>query len=86
MSRRDRMRAAMLRDEPHCRLCARAGADMPAVTIAPIVPIDQGGRRSRANFQPVCERHASPPNRSAVLARIMVRRLRQSERQARWSE
>lgn len=83
MSRRNRMREAMLRDEPHCRLCDRAGAAVAAVTIAPIVAIDQGGRRCRANFQPVCARHAEPPQRAAVLARIIARRIRQAERQAR---
>lgn len=76
MSKRDKVRRAILRAEPHCRICARGGEEVPAVTVAPIVAIEQGGRRSRDNLQPVCARHGQPAQRAPALARIVRRRLR----------
>lgn len=82
-TRIDRIRGAVLRAEPFCRRCAATGADVPAVAVAPIVPIDQGGKMARRNFQPVCARHATISTRAPALARILNRRLRQKEAEAR---
>lgn len=73
----DRVRAAVLRAEPHCRICARAGQDVQAVTIAPILPLDMGGRMVRGNLQPVCARHVAPLAKSPALVRVMRKRLRE---------
>lgn len=73
--RGDRLRKAVLRDEPLCRVCMQAGAQVLAVTTATVVPPSQGGRRGRSNLQPVCSRHAEMPTRSAALARILRKRL-----------
>jgi hypothetical protein len=79
----DRVRAVVLRTEPHCRVCAHAGQEVRAVTIAPIVPLDMGGRMARRNLQPVCARHIAPLAKAPALARILRRRLRQKAAEAR---
>lgn len=79
----DRVRAAVLRAEPNCRVCSRAGHEVRAVTIAPIVPIEMGGTTTRRNLQPVCARHVRPLVKAPALARILRRRLRQKAAEAR---
>ena len=76
MSKADKVRRAVLRAEPHCRICAREGLSVAALTVVPIVALDQGGRALRSNLQPVCARHGAPEKRSPALARILRRRLR----------
>lgn len=73
----DRVRAAVLRAEPNCRVCSRAGHQVSAVTIALIVPIEMGGTATRRNLQPVCARHVAPLAKSPALVRVMRKRLRE---------
>lgn len=77
-SKIDRIRAVLIASEPECRLCARSGAHVPAVTVGMIIPRVQGGRIERANLQPVCARHVTAEaTKSPALVRIMRKRLRE---------
>lgn len=52
-----RLRAEILRGEPLCRVCRRAGRDVPAEVVDHIVPMAAGGERlDPANLQPLCAR------------------------------
>lgn len=75
-NRRDRVRRAILKDEPCCRICAQVGESVTAVTVAPIAPQDRAARRDRAGLQPVCTRHAAAAADAAAKLRVLNRRLR----------
>ena len=45
-----KLRAAVLREEPRCRLCGK-----PAVTVDHIVPKARGGTDARSNLQSLCD-------------------------------
>ena len=50
-----KVRNAVLRDEPCCRLCAAEGVTCLAVEVDHVVPMHLGGARlDRANLQPLC--------------------------------
>ena len=87
MKQREKVRRAILKAEPFCRRCGGAGAQMLAITVLPIVPIDMGGSHRRANLQPVCKHHAAQANAMPpAQARILRRRAmqRQIEALSKW--
>jgi 5-methylcytosine-specific restriction protein A len=51
------LRAQVLAEEPHCRLCAAEGHLEAARTVDHIVPRAQGGTDDRENLRPLCDRH-----------------------------
>lgn len=84
MKRAERVRRNILRAEPNCRLCASLGREERAEAVRPIVPVKQGGTWAKRNLQPVCRRHAGIDNsKNPALARILRRKLRQREAEAR---
>lgn len=49
------VRAAVLREQPLCRVCAEAGVSVPAQVVDHVVPIKLGGARfDRTNLQALC--------------------------------
>lgn len=62
-----RLRAAVLREEPCCRLCGKQ-----AVTVDHIVPRARGGTDVRSNLQPLCDscRKAKDKHDAAVGKRL----------------
>lgn len=50
----ERLRAAVLAEEPLCRECAKAGRVTAAEDVDHIVPRARGGTDDRANLQPLC--------------------------------
>ena len=54
----DRIRRALLREEPNCRECARYGREVKATHADHIVPRCLGGETVRSNYQPLCTAHA----------------------------
>ncbi|AHE51742.1 HNH endonuclease [Sphingomonas sanxanigenens] len=50
----ERIRAELLRDEPLCRECAKAGRVNAAVIADHIVALALGGSGDRSNYQPLC--------------------------------
>ncbi len=50
----DLMRAQVLRDEPLCRICTKAGRIEPTTTADHIVPKSEGGTDDRENYQGLC--------------------------------
>lgn len=76
-SRWARLKRAVLKGEPRCRVCALADVETPAVLAQPIVPLDQGGERHRRNLQPVCAGHVREAGAiDPVKVRLMRKRLR----------
>ena len=51
----DRIRRALLRDEPWCRECAKAGKEVKATHADHITPRCLNGPDDRHNYQPLCE-------------------------------
>jgi hypothetical protein len=47
-------RAAVLKEEPMCRECARLGYATAATTVDHIIPRSRGGKKGRENLQPLC--------------------------------
>lgn len=74
-----RDRAAVLADEPFCRLCQREGRHRQAVVVDHIVPLAWGGSDERWNKQALCdpchdekskrERREGPPGDLALRLR-----------------
>lgn len=54
----DRIRRALLRDEPNCRICAQEGRATKASHADHIVPKCLGGSDDRSNYQPLCLAHS----------------------------
>lgn len=48
------IRAAVLREEPHCRACARLGLSQPSVEVDHIIARAHGGSDDRSNLQGLC--------------------------------
>lgn len=73
----DRIRRAMLREEPFCRECAKEGRETKATHADHIVPKCMGGTDERSNYQPLCVSHArSKSGREGALIRAARRRAR----------
>lgn len=73
----DRIRRAMLREEPHCRACASEGRLTKATHADHIVPKCMGGSDERSNYQPLCVAHSrSKTGREGALIRAARRRAR----------
>lgn len=53
-----RLRRAILRDEPNCRECASEGETTKATHCDHIRPLCLGGATIKSNLQPLCERHS----------------------------
>lgn len=54
----DRIRRALLRDEPNCREYAKAEVVTKATHADHVIPRCEGGPDIRANYQPLCEKHS----------------------------
>lgn len=79
----DRIRRAMLRDEPHCRACATEGRVTKATHADHIIPKCLGGSDERSNYQPLCVAHSrSKTGREGALIRAARRRARARFREA----
>lgn len=50
----DRIRRALLREEPNCRECAKQGRTTKATHADHVTPRCMGGVTERANYQPLC--------------------------------
>lgn len=73
----DRIRRAMLREEPFCRECAKECRQTKATHADHIVPKCMGGSDDRSNYQPLCVAHArSKSGREGALIRAARRRAR----------
>lgn len=73
----DRIRRAMLREEPFCRECAKEDRQTKATHADHIIPKCMGGSDDRANYQPLCVAHArSKSGREGALIRAARRRAR----------
>lgn len=73
----DRIRRAMLREEPNCRACAAEGRVTKATHADHIIPRCLGGSDDRANYQPLCVAHSrSKSGREGALMRKARRRAR----------
>lgn len=76
----DRIRRALLRDEPHCRECRKLGREVKATHADHIVPRCLGGGDDRGNYQPLCTTHSrSKTGREGALIRNARRRARQDD-------
>lgn len=75
----DRIRRALLRDEPFCRECRKYGREVRATHADHIVPKCLGGESVRSNYQPLCTAHSrSKSGREGAMMRAVRRRARQS--------
>ena len=54
----DRIRRALLREEPNCRTCSDEGRVTKATHADHIIPRCQGGPTERRNYQPLCTAHS----------------------------
>lgn len=73
----DRIRRALLRDEPHCRACAKEGRETKATHADHIVARCMGGSDDRSNYQPLCVAHSrSKTGREGALVRAARKRAR----------
>ncbi|WP_443019849.1 HNH endonuclease [Sphingomonas adhaesiva] len=73
----DRIRRALLREEPNCRACAEEGRVTKASHADHIVPRCLGGGNERSNYQPLCVAHSrSKSGREGALVRAAKRRAR----------
>lgn len=80
----DRVRRALLRDEPFCRECRKEGRETKATHADHIVPKCMGGTDARANYQPLCVAHArSKSGREGALIRAARHRARKAFEAAR---
>ena len=71
----DRIRRAMLREEPNCRACAAEGRETKASHADHIVPKCLGGSDARSNYQPLCLAHSrSKTGREGAMIRNARRR------------
>ncbi|WP_020475241.1 HNH endonuclease [Zavarzinella formosa] len=53
----EKLRAAVIDDEPLCRMCMNRGRHVAADLVDHIQPIEDGGERlSRENLQPLCRK------------------------------
>lgn len=76
-----RMRRALMRAEPNCRECAKAGVETKATHCDHVVPKCLGGPDIASNLQPLCSRHAlSKTGREGALIGNMKRRLKREAR------
>lgn len=73
----DRIRRAMLREEPNCRQCAKEGRTTRATHADHIVPRCLGGSDARRNYQPLCTAHSrSKTGREGAMMRAARKRAR----------
>ena len=73
----DRIRRALLRDEPNCRECAKHGRMTKATHADHIIPRCIGGADDRSNYQPLCTAHSlSKSGREGAMVRNARRRAR----------
>jgi 5-methylcytosine-specific restriction protein A len=71
----DRIRRALLREEPNCRECAKEGRITKANHADHIRPCCLGGSDDRSNYQPLCTAHArSKTGREGAMIRNARRR------------
>lgn len=60
-----RIRAAVLAEDPYCRMCREAGRGLvPATDVDHIRPIAEGGTHERRNLRPLC--HACHARHTAI--------------------
>ena len=79
----DRIRRALLRDEPHCRVCAEEGRTTTATHADHVIPRCVGGSNDRSNYQPLCLTHSrSKTGREGAMMRAARRRARQAQEAA----
>jgi 5-methylcytosine-specific restriction protein A len=75
----DRIRRAMLREEPHCRECRKEGRETRATHADHIIPKCMGGADERSNYQPLCVAHSrSKTGREGALIANARRRARKA--------
>lgn len=75
----DRLRRALLREEPSCRECRKAGRETKATHADHIIPKCLGGTDARTNYQPLCTAHArSKTGREGAMIRNARRRARKA--------
>lgn len=75
----DRIRRALLREEPFCRECRKAGRETKATHADHILPKCLGGSDKRANYQPLCTAHSrSKTGREGAMIRNARRRVRRA--------
>src|SRR3546814_9199664 len=76
----DRIRRALLRDEPHCRECRKEGRETKATHADHIVPRCLGGSDTHENYQPLCMAHSrAKTGREGALIRAAKRRARNAK-------
>lgn len=72
-----RIRRALLKAEPNCRLCAAEGKETKATHADHIKAKCFGGSNEQGNYQPLCAAHSrSKSGREGALMRAIKRRLR----------
>lgn len=74
----DRLRKQVLKEEPLCRLCQRAGKVVPSAEVDHTVPKAEGGTDARSNLQGLCKpchkaKTAEESKRGAANARLLTR-------------
>lgn len=75
----DRIRRALLRDEPFCRECRRYGRETKATHADHIIPRCLGGESVRSNYQPLCTAHSrSKTGREGAMIANARRRARKA--------
>lgn len=75
----DRIRRALLREEPFCRECRKAGIETKATHADHVVPKCLGGADERGNYQPLCTAHSrAKTGREGAMIRNAKRRARQA--------
>ena len=75
----DRIRRALLREEPFCRECRKLGRETRATHADHIIPRCQGGSDARSNYQPLCVAHSrSKTGREGAMMRNVRRRARKA--------
>lgn len=52
-----KLRRIVLRREPLCRECKKAGFDVPSVLVDHIIPLSEGGTNKLENLQGLCTMH-----------------------------
>lgn len=73
----DRIRRALLREEPFCRECRKVGREIKATHADHVVPKCLGGADERSNYQPLCTAHSrSKSGREGAMIRNARRRAR----------
>jgi 5-methylcytosine-specific restriction protein A len=73
----DRIRRALLREEPHCRECRKGGRVTKATHADHIIPRCLGGPTARWNYQPLCLAHSrSKTGREGAMMRWARKRAR----------